>query len=85
MSTTGSELPPGDSIARTSGRSDELADVGTEFNDLSGSIQVKAALLDEQIAENDRPLLTPMPQAVAKRYRDGDQNIVEDRKEVTVL
>ena len=68
-----------------SGRSDERADVGTEFNHLSGSIQVKAALLDEQIAENDRPLLPPMPQAVAKRYRDGDQDIVEDHKEVTVL
>lgn len=67
------------------GRSDELADVGTAFNDMSRSLQVKATLLDEQIAENERLLLTLMPQAVAKRYRDGDENIVEDHKEVTVL
>ncbi|HEU4849940.1 MAG TPA: adenylate/guanylate cyclase domain-containing protein [Terrimesophilobacter sp.] len=67
------------------GRSDELADVGTAFNDMSRSLQVKASLLDEQIAENERLLLTLMPPTVAKRYRDGDQNIVEDHKEVTVL
>lgn len=67
------------------GRSDELADVGTAFNDMSRSLQVKASLLDEQIAENERLLLTLMPSTVAKRYRDGDQNIVEDHKEVTVL
>ncbi|MCC6269943.1 MAG: HAMP domain-containing protein [Microbacteriaceae bacterium] len=67
------------------GRSDELADVGTAFNDMSRSLQVKAALLDEQVAENQRLLLTLMPETVAKRYRDGDQNIVEDHQEVTVL
>ena len=67
------------------GRSDELADVGTAFNDMSRSLQVKASLLDEQIAENERLLLTLMPQAVAKRYRDGDQNIVQDHTQVTVL
>lgn len=67
------------------GRSDELADVGTAFNDMSRSLQVKASLLDEQIAENERLLLTLMPPPVAKRYRNGDQNIVEDHKEVTVL
>lgn len=67
------------------GRSDELADVGTAFNDMSRSLQVKASLLDEQIAENERLLLTLMPQAVAKRYRDGDQNIVQDHQQVTVL
>jgi class 3 adenylate cyclase len=67
------------------GRSDELADVGTAFNDMSRSLQVKAALLDEQVAENQRLLLTLMPETVAKRYRDGDQNIVQDHQEVTVL
>jgi class 3 adenylate cyclase len=52
---------------------------------MSRSLQVKAALLDEQVAENQRLLLTLMPETVAKRYRDGDQNIVEDHQEVTVL
>jgi class 3 adenylate cyclase len=67
------------------GRSDELADVGTAFNDMSRSLQMKATLLDEQVAENQRLLLTLMPETVAKRYRDGDQNIVQDHQEVTVL
>ncbi len=67
------------------GRSDELADVGTAFNDMSRSLQVKAALLDEQVAENERLLLTLMPQTIAKRYKSGDQNIVQDHTQVTVL
>lgn len=67
------------------GRSDELADVATAFNDMSRSLHVKATLLDQQVAENERLLLTLMPASVAKRYRDGDQNIVEDHNEVTVL
>ncbi|MEO7349922.1 MAG: adenylate/guanylate cyclase domain-containing protein [Terrimesophilobacter sp.] len=67
------------------GRSDELADVATAFNDMSRSLQVKAELLDEQVVENERLLLTLMPPALAKRYRDGDQNIAQDHGEVTVL
>ncbi|MBX3104413.1 MAG: HAMP domain-containing protein, partial [Cryobacterium sp.] len=67
------------------GSSDELADVGNAFNDMSQSLQVKAKLLDEQIAENERLLLTLMPQSVAKRFRNGDQNIVEDHQEVSVI
>ena len=67
------------------GRSDELADVGAAFNDMSKALQVKATLLDDQIAENERLLLTLMPQQVAKRFRDGDQNIVEDHQEVSVI
>lgn len=67
------------------GRSDELADVGAAFNDMSKALQVKANLLDDQIAENERLLLTLMPQQVAKRFRDGDQNIVEDHQEVSVI
>lgn len=64
---------------------DEFAQLGTTFNDMSRSLQVKADLLDEQLAENERLLLTLMPQAVADRYRQGDETISEDHTDVTVI
>jgi class 3 adenylate cyclase len=67
------------------GESDELADVAAAFNDMSRSLELKAALIDEQRAENDRLLHTLMPEALAKRYREGARTIVEDHQEVTVL
>jgi class 3 adenylate cyclase len=67
------------------GESDELADVAAAFNDMSRSLELKAQLIDEQRAENDRLLATLMPEALAKRYKEGARTIVEDHQEVTVL
>lgn len=67
------------------GESDELADVAAAFNDMSRSLELKATLIDEQRAENDRLLRTLMPEQVAKRYREGVRTIVQDHQEVTVL
>ncbi len=67
------------------GESDELADVAAAFNDMSRSLELKASLIDEQRAENDRLLRTLMPEALAKRYKEGARTIVEDHQEVTVL
>lgn len=67
------------------GESDELADVAAAFNDMSRSLELKATLIDEQRAENDRLLRTLMPEALAKRYKEGHRTIVEDHQEVTVL
>jgi class 3 adenylate cyclase len=67
------------------GESDELADVAAAFNDMSRSLELKNTLLEEQRQENQRLLLTLMPDALAKRYREGDRTIVEDHQEVTVL
>lgn len=67
------------------GESDELADVAAAFNDMSRSLELKATLIDEQKAENERLLRTLMPEALAKRYREGARTIVEDHQEVTVL
>ncbi len=67
------------------GESDELADVAAAFNDMSRSLELKATLIEEQRAENDRLLSTLMPEALAKRYKEGARTIVQDHQEVTVL
>jgi len=67
------------------GSSDELADVGAAFNDMSRSLQVKAMLLEEQQAENERLLLSLMPEPMIKKYKEGAQTIALDHQEVTVM
>jgi class 3 adenylate cyclase len=67
------------------GESDELADVAAAFNEMSRSLELKNALLEEQRLENERLLRTLMPEGIAKRYREGARTIVQDHQEVTVL
>lgn len=67
------------------GSSDELADVGSAFNDMSRSLQVKASLLEEQQQENERLLLTLMPEPLIAQYKQGAQTIAFDHQEVTVM
>ncbi len=67
------------------GRSDELADVGAAFNDMSRSLQVKAQLLAEQQAENERLLLSLMPETMVRKYKEGARTIAVDHQEVTVM
>lgn len=64
---------------------DELADLGAAFNDMSRSLQVKADLLDAQRAENQRLLLSVMPERIVEDYRRGSVDLVRDHNEVTVL
>jgi len=67
------------------GANDEMASVSSAFNDMSRSLQIKAELLDEQRAESERLLRALMPEPVIQRYRDGDQTIAEDHRDVSVL
>lgn len=67
------------------GRTDELSSVANAFNDMSRSLQVKAELLEAQQAENERLLLSLMPETMAKKYREGDRTVVQDHQEVAVL
>ncbi len=64
---------------------DEFSQLGSAFNEMSQSLQVKADLLDDQLAENDRLLLTLMPEKVARRYQQGEATIAEDHLDVTVV
>jgi class 3 adenylate cyclase len=64
---------------------DEFGDLTTAFNDMSRNLTIKDELLNEQRRENDRLLLTLMPENVVQRYREGEENIAQDHQDVTVI
>jgi class 3 adenylate cyclase len=64
---------------------DEFGDLGAAFNDMSASLQTKQQLLEEQQRENEELLRTLMPEPVARRFRDGEENITSDYRNVSVI
>ena len=64
---------------------DEFGDLGSAFNDMASSLRIKQELIDEQHAENERLLLTLMPERVAERYKKGDEAISEAHENVSVV
>jgi class 3 adenylate cyclase len=64
---------------------DEFGDLAVAFNDMSKTLQIKQDLIDEQRAENDKILRTVMPDAVAQRYREGEDTIAEIHEDVAVV
>jgi class 3 adenylate cyclase len=64
---------------------DEIGDLTVAFNEMSRNLQVKEELLTEQRKENDRLLLSLMPEPVVQRYRDGEQTIAQEHQDVTVI
>ena len=64
---------------------DEFGDLGGAFNDMASSLRIKQELIDEQHAENERLLLTLMPERVAERYKKGDEAISEAHENVSVV
>lgn len=64
---------------------DEIGDLGAAFNEMSNALQVKQELLDEQRRENDQLLASLMPEAVARRYREGEETISSDYRDVSVI
>ncbi|HVQ98644.1 MAG TPA: adenylate/guanylate cyclase domain-containing protein, partial [Mycobacterium sp.] len=63
---------------------DEIGDLTAAFNEMSRNLEVKEELLEEQRKENDRLLLSLMPEQVVQRYREGDQTIAQEHQDVTV-
>jgi class 3 adenylate cyclase len=55
------------------------------FNEMSQNLQTKEELLTEQRKENDRLLLSLMPEPVVRRYREGEQNIAQEHQDVAVI
>lgn len=64
---------------------DEFGDLTVAFNDMSRNLTIKDELLNEQRRENDRLLLTLMPENVVARYREGEENIALDHQDVSVI
>lgn len=64
---------------------DEFGDLTVAFNEMSRNLALKDQLLTEQRQENDRLLLSLMPETVVQRYRDGEETIAEDHQDVTVI
>lgn len=64
---------------------DEFGDLTVAFNDMSRNLTIKEDLLAEQRRENDRLMLSLMPEPVAQRYREGEETIAQDHHDVTVI
>lgn len=64
---------------------DEFGDLAAAFNDMSRTLRIKQDLIDEQRSENDKLLQTLMPDPVARRYRDGEENITQTHDDVAVV
>ncbi len=64
---------------------DEIGDLTAAFNEMSRNLEIKEGLLTEQRKENDRLLLSLMPERVVQRYRDGEQTISQEHQDVTVI
>jgi class 3 adenylate cyclase len=64
---------------------DEVGDLTVAFNEMSRNLQIKEELLNEQRKENDRLLLSLMPEPVVRRYREGEQTIAQEHQDVAVI
>jgi class 3 adenylate cyclase len=64
---------------------DEFGDLTVAFNDMSRNLAIKEDLLNEQRRENDRIMLSLMPEQVVARYREGEETISQDHQDVTVI
>lgn len=64
---------------------DEFGDLTHAFNEMSRTLRIKEDLLNEQCQENNRLLLSLMPQQVVQRYREGEETIAQDHQDVTVI
>ncbi len=64
---------------------DEFGELASSFNDMSASLLTKQKLIDAQSQENDELLKSLMPEPVARRYREGEENISTEHRDVTVI
>jgi len=66
------------------GRS-EVSDLTRAFNDMASSLAAKDELLNQQRKESEGRLLALMPESVAQRYRDGEENVAQRDQNVAVI
>jgi class 3 adenylate cyclase len=64
---------------------DEIGNLTAAFNEMSRNLEIKEELLNEQRRENERLLMSLMPEPVVQRYREGEQTIAAEHRDVTVI
>jgi class 3 adenylate cyclase len=64
---------------------DEIGELTATFNEMSRNLEIKEEMLTEQRNENDRLLLSLMPEPVVQRYREGEQTIAQEHQDVAVI
>jgi class 3 adenylate cyclase len=64
---------------------DEFGQLAEAFNDMSASLQTKQLLIEDQRRENDQLLGSLMPETEAKRFREGEENISTQYRDVSVI
>ncbi len=63
----------------------EVGDLTRAFNVMTSSLAANEELINEQRRESEGRLLTLMPESVAQRYRDGEENIAQRNQNVAVI
>ncbi len=64
---------------------DEIGDLTVAFNEMGRSLTVKEDLINEQRKENDELLRSLMPEAIAERFKQGEEMIAVEHQNVTVI
>lgn len=64
---------------------DEIGDLTQAFNEMGRSLTVKEDLINQQRKENDELLRSLMPDALAERYKQGEETISVEHSNVTVI
>lgn len=64
---------------------DEIGDLTEAFNEMGRSLTVKEDLINQQRKENDDLLRSLMPDALAERFKQGEETISVEHPNVTVI
>ena len=64
---------------------DEIGDLTVAFNEMGRSLTVKQDLIDQHRKDTDQLLRSLMPDAVAERFKQGEETIAMEHHKVTVI
>jgi class 3 adenylate cyclase len=64
---------------------DEIGDLTVAFNEMGRSLTVKEDLINQQRRETDELLNSLMPEAIAERFKQGEETIAVEHQNVTVI
>jgi class 3 adenylate cyclase len=64
---------------------DEIGNLATTFNQMVKNLTNQQKTIKSQNSENERLLYNFLPEVIAKRYKNGDQNIVEHHSNTTIF